>query len=70
MCFYLLNVSNELEVGVIELLEHHRVSALVRMTLEGVPPERLLYHLPVRVQDTLLLHPEHGTQLLKLPEKC
>ena len=65
-------MSNELVVCIIELLEHHGVSSLVRMTLEGVPPERLLYHLPIRVQDTLLFDPQHGTQLLKLPivEKC
>ena len=52
-------MSDELEVGIIELLEHHRVSALVRMTLEGTFPERLLYLLPVRVQATQLLHPQH-----------
>ena len=65
--FYLLDVSNEFEVGIIELLEHHRISALVGMTLEGIPPERLLYHPLVWVQDTLLLDTQHSTQLLKLP---
>ena len=59
MCFYLLNVSNELEVGIIELLEHNWISALVRMTLQGTFPEGLLNLLPVRIQATQLLHPQH-----------
>ena len=38
-------MANELVVRVIDLLEHHRVSALIRMTLESSSSERFLYHL-------------------------
>ena len=62
---YLLDVSNELEIGIIELLEHHWISALVGMTLEGAFPERLLYLLPVWVQTTKLLDSQDRAELSK-----
>ena len=39
---HLSDVTNEFIVSIIEFLEHHRVSALVWMTLERCPPEGLL----------------------------
>ena len=65
--FYLLYVSNELEVGIIELLEYHRISSLIRMTFQGTFPECLFYFLPVRIQAAQLLYPQNRAELIKFP---
>ena len=62
-----MNMPYKFEVGIIELFEDHRISSFIRMTLESIPSEGLLYHLPVRIQETLLLDPKDAAHFLKLP---
>ena len=58
-CSHLSNVSYQFVVSIIELLEHHWVSALVWMALESRLPERLLDHFSIRSEAALLLHPQY-----------
>ena len=59
-------MSNKLVVSIIELLEDNWISAFVWVTLESIPPEGLLDHLPVGIQTTLLLDPQDAAHLLEL----
>ena len=55
------------KIGIIKLLESDRVASLIRMTLESISSEGLLYHSPVRVQTAEFLHSQSGTTLGELP---
>ena len=63
--FYLSYVTNKFVVGIIELLEDDRISSFIRMTLESLLPERLLYQLLVWGKTTLFTHSNNCTQLRK-----
>ena len=55
------------EIGIIKLLESDRITSLIRMTLESISSESLLYNSPVRVQAAEFLHSQSGTTLRELP---
>ena len=54
-------------ISIVEPLEDHRISSFIRMTLESVPSEGLLYDSPVRIETTLLGDAQHGAELRELP---
>ena len=60
-------MADKFKIGIIELLESHGVTSLVRVTLESISSEGLLYSSPVRVQTTECLHSHNGTTLRELP---
>ena len=55
------------EIGIIKLLESDRITSLIRMTLESISSEGLLYYSPVRVQAAEFLHSQSGATLRELP---
>ena len=60
-------MADKFKIGIIELLESHGVTSLVRVTLESISSEGLLYSSPVRVQTAEFLHSNSGTTLRELP---
>ena len=54
------------KIGIIKLLESDRITSLIRMTLESISSESLLYNSPVRVQAAEFLHSQSGTTLREL----
>ena len=60
-------MANKFKICIIKLLKSDRVASLIRMTLESISSEGLLYHSPVRVQTAEFLHSQSGTTLGELP---
>ena len=55
------------KIGIVKLLESDRVTSLIRMTLESILSEGLLYDSSVRVQAAEFLHSQDGATLRELP---